>query len=273
MCSTAIQNRTVEQMDIKTMKLSDKLLTKTGLAIATLGAIAFDLGALPVRAQMHGMMSHPSKTEIEQLSALDAKQLTANRWFNQGLDKLHAAKYEDAVKDFSQAIELSPRHEEAYVNRGNVYRKLGNYRGAIADYTQAIKLNPSFTYLYNSRGNLREDLKDYTGAIADYTEAARLYPEESSGYRNLGSVYFKMGDYKASLKKLNQAVQVNPGAAAAYLKRGEIYTKLDQPEKAIEDLQQATKLFLAQGKVADFQKANEFLEALQKQYPRLETKQ
>ena len=273
MCSTAIQNRTVEQMDIKTMKLSNKLLTKTGLAIATLGAIAFDLGALPVRAQMHGMMSHPSKTEIEQLSALDAKQLTANRWFNQGLDKLHAAKYEDAVKDFSQAIELSPRHEEAYVNRGNVYRKLGNYRGAIADYTQAIKLNPSFTYLYNSRGNLREDLKDYTGAIADYTEAARLYPEESGGYRNLGSVYFKMGDYKASLKKLNQAVQVNPGAAAAYLKRGEIYTKLDQPEKAIDDLQQATKLFLAQGKVADFQKANEFLEALQKQYPRLETKQ
>lgn len=269
----AIRCGTVEPIGIKTMELSNKLFARTGLAIATLGGIAFSLDILPVRAQMHGTMSHPSQAEIDQLSALDAKQVTANRWFNQGLEKLHATKYEGAIEDFGQAIELSPRHEEAYVNRGNVYRKLGNYRGAIADYTQAIQLNPTFTYLYNTRGNLREDLKDYKGAIADYAKAARLYPEESAGYRNLGSVYFKMGDYKAALRNLDQAVQVNPGSASAYLKRGEIHMKLDEPEKAIDDLQQATKLFLAQGNATESQKANQLLEALQKQSSRLETKQ
>ena len=267
MYSTAIQDRTVEQMDIKAMELSNKLLTKTGLAIALLGAIAFDLGALPVKAQMHGMMSHPSKAEIEQLSALDDKQLSANRLFNEGLEKLRIADDQGAIENFSQAIALSPRLEDAYVNRGNVYRKLGNHQGAIADYTQALQLNPSFTYLYNSRGNVREDLQDYKGAIADYTEAIRLYPEQSDGYRNLGSAYYKLGDYQAALKSLNQAVQVNSGSAASYLKRGEIYVKLDDHEKGINDFQQATDLFSSQGNVENSKKASQLLQELQKQHP------
>lgn len=267
MYSTAIQDRTVEQMDIKAMELSNKLLTKTGLAIALLGAIAFDLGALPVKAQMHGMMSHPSKAEIEQLSALDDKQLSANRLFNEGLEKLRIADDQGAIENFSQAIALSPRLEDAYVNRGNVYRKLGNHQGAIADYTQALQLNPSFTYLYNSRGNVREDLQDYKGAIADYTEAIRLYPEQSDGYRNLGSAYCKLGDYQAALKSLNQAVQVNSGSAASYLKRGEIYVKLDDHEKGINDFQQATDLFSSQGNVESSKKASQLLQELQKQHP------
>ncbi len=259
-------------MVTKAMEFSSKLLTKAGLAIAVLGAIAFDLGALlPAKAQMHGMMSHPSKAEIEQLSALDAKQVIANRLFNEGLDKLHMADDQGAIENFGQAIALSPRLEEAYVNRGNVYRRLGNRQGAIADYTQALQLNPSFTYLYNSRGNLREDLKDYTGAIADYTEAIRLYPEQSDGYRNVGSAHYKLGDYQAALKSLNQAVEVNSGSAASYLKRGEIHVKLDDYEKANNDFRQAVDLFSSQGKVADSERANQRLQELQKQNPNLKT--
>jgi tetratricopeptide (TPR) repeat protein len=264
---------TVQHIKGKTMELSNKSLARMGLA-AILGGIAFGVCAVPVRAQMHGTSLHhsPTETQTDHLSGLDATQVSVNRWFNQGLEKLQAAKYEDAIEDFGQAIALNPLHEDAYVNRGNVYRKLGNYQGAIADYTQAIQLNPSFTYLYNSRGNIREELKDYKGAIADYTEAIRLYPEESTGYRNLGSVYYKLGDYQAALRSLNQAVQVNSGSAAAYLKRGEIYVKLDDCEKAINDFQQAINLFSAQGNAADSQRVNQLLRELQKQHPHLRTK-
>ncbi len=252
------------------MELSNKLLLNMGL-VAIFGGIALGLCAAPLKAQMHGhgTSQPPSPTEIEQLSGLNASQMSANRSFNQGLEKLQAAKYEGAIEDFGQAIKLNPSYEDAYVNRGNIYRKLGNYQGAIADYTQAIQLNPSFTYLYNSRGNIREKLKDYKGAIADYTEAIRLYPEESTGYRNLGSVYYKLGDYQAALKSLDQGVQVNSGSAATYLKRGEIYVKLDDREKAINDFQQAINLFSAQGNAADAQRASQILQELQKQSPNL----
>ena len=262
----------MEKMNIKAMELSNKLLTTTGLAIAALGAIAVGLYTVPAKAQMHGEShQHSPAKNTDHLSALDDKQVIANRLFNEGLEKLQIADYQGAIENFGQAIALSPRLEDAYVNRGNIYRKLGNYQGAIADYTQAIQLNPSFTYLHNSRGNVREELQDYKGAIADYTEAIRLYPEQSDGYRNLGSAYYQLGDYQAALKSLDQAVQVNSGFAASYLKRGEIYVKLDDDEKAHNDFRQAIDLFSSQGNVESSKRASQLLQELQKQNPNLKT--
>jgi len=261
--------KAVGHLKFKAMDLNNRSLKGMGLA-ATLGAIAVGLYVVPAKAQMHGGSphhspgSHQSPANTDHLSALDANEASAQRLFNEGLEKLQAADDQGAIESFGKAIALSPRHEDAYINRGNVYRKLGNYQGALADYTRALQLNPSFTYLHNSRGNVREALQDYKGAIADYTEAIRLYPEASAGYRNLGSVHSKLGDYQAALKSLNQAVQVNSGSAASYLKRGEIYLKLDDPKKAMDDFRQAAELFSSQGNVEDSQTANRLLQELQK---------
>src|SRR5262249_50042550 len=46
----------------------------------------------------------------------------------------------------------------AYVARGLIYRNLKRYDDAIADYSKAIELDPQHSYLYVNRGNVYTDL-------------------------------------------------------------------------------------------------------------------
>ena len=47
------------------------------------------------------------------------------------------------MEDYDKAIELDPNDAEAYNNRGNSYRDLGQYQRAIEDYDKAIELDPN----------------------------------------------------------------------------------------------------------------------------------
>ena len=58
----------------------------------------------------------------------------------------------------------------------------GDHYGAIADYTKAIEINPKKDSAYFNRGNAKTALKDYFGAISDYTKAIELDPNMKSAY-------------------------------------------------------------------------------------------
>jgi tetratricopeptide (TPR) repeat protein len=51
-------------------------------------------------------------------------------------------KYEQAIQDFSKAIEVAPGLETLYFNRGSVYYHLGKYTQVIQDSSKAIELTP-----------------------------------------------------------------------------------------------------------------------------------
>jgi tetratricopeptide (TPR) repeat protein len=59
-------------------------------------------------------------------------------------DLLYALeRYDDALADYSQAIELDPQWAPAYKGRSAVYTALGDTRKAHADLAHARKLDPS----------------------------------------------------------------------------------------------------------------------------------
>ena len=52
-------------------------------------------------------------------------------------------RYDDALADFTRAIELDPRDAGALASRAQTYRLMGRYDDALADFTSAIELDPS----------------------------------------------------------------------------------------------------------------------------------
>ena len=81
---------------------------------------------------------------------------------------------DEALKDYSRAIELSPNNAAAYTNRGVAYGEKGEHKLAIKDYTTAIKLNPDFANAYNNRG--------YTYVEKEETDPRNQRSQQS--YRN-----------------------------------------------------------------------------------------
>lgn len=57
---------------------------------------------------------------------------------------LMAARYREAIEDFSIALQYSPRVAEAYFERGQAYLKIGNNETATKDFEMAIQLNPQY---------------------------------------------------------------------------------------------------------------------------------
>jgi tetratricopeptide (TPR) repeat protein len=81
---------------------------------------------------------------------------------------------DEAIADYTRAIEIQPDFLDAYFGRGTVYLKQGKLDEAFADFNHTIELNPDYAHGYWGRGGAYYVLGDYPKAIADYREYERL---------------------------------------------------------------------------------------------------
>jgi tetratricopeptide (TPR) repeat protein len=103
-------------------------------------------------------------------------------------------KEEEAVKDFTEAIQVDPRFSSPYTGRAQAYRALGSYDKAITDHNTAVTLAPDDPYARNSRGVTYARMKDWDRAVQDYEKAIALNPNLYMPYENLAVLYANKGD-------------------------------------------------------------------------------
>ncbi len=90
---------------------------------------------------------------------------TAEEYFKKAQDKFRINQGSiGAIEDFTIAINLNPKYEEAYYWRGIIKHELGDFQGAIEDFTEAIEINPK-SDAYKERGITKNDIHYYLGAI------------------------------------------------------------------------------------------------------------
>jgi Tfp pilus assembly protein PilF len=99
--------------------------------------------------------------------------------FFKGLSYELKGQLDNAIDEYSKAIEINPRFAEAYRNRGYACAKEHNYNKAISDYTKAIEINPRDFGAYNERGNAYFLKGQYAKAISDWTKAILIKPRSS----------------------------------------------------------------------------------------------
>ena len=71
---------------------------------------------------------------------------------NKGHELAQALKYDEAIIEYTKAIELSPKDVRLYIDRGLVYRAATKIPEAMADFTKAIELEPKNELGYFERG-------------------------------------------------------------------------------------------------------------------------
>lgn len=129
---------------------------------------------------------------------------------NRGLLLLTLQRYDEALHDFTRAIEIYPGFALAYENRGHVHRSLQLYEAAMGDYLQAIKLEPEKAGAYLARGTLYAELYQYKNALADMTQAIHLAPHNAAAYFARSTVLLDMQRYEEALADQSRAIELNP---------------------------------------------------------------
>jgi tetratricopeptide (TPR) repeat protein len=197
---------------------------------------------------------------------------TAGTFLDRGITFASRGEYEMAIADFTEAINLDPDMQTAWMLRGRALyasvshvisvgenfssvgathtigyemlteEKKAIHDRAIADFTQAIRLDQDNAKTYNERGNIYDHKGDYDRAIADYNQAIRLNPDYASAYSNRGVAYLRKGDYDRAIADYNQAIQLDPDEAVGYNNRGVAYRCKGDYDRAIADYNQAIRL-------------------------------
>ena len=138
----------------------------------------------------------------------------ATAYNNRGVAYRLEAKYEEAIRDFDEAIRLVPDDAHAFNNRGVAYRNMGNFDRAVADYDRAISIKSDFTAAYYNRGLVLADKKQYAKAISDFTTVLQVDAKNAMVLYRRGTAYLNSGDAKNGNADLAEARAISPNIAA-----------------------------------------------------------
>ena len=95
--------------------------------------------------------------------------------------RLEDAQYEEAVKEFSEALEKNPEHAMARLGLAVTYMQTGKDFEALQEFNLVLKINPELAAAFANRGVLYDRLGEYKKALADYRKALELDPEILEG--------------------------------------------------------------------------------------------
>ena len=110
---------------------------------------------------------------VEYVNLQEIKAETAIIFFKGAAFNLKG-KWDDAIDEYTKAIEINPNFTMALNYRGIAYLNKGQHDKAISDCNTAIKLNPRLAMAYNNRGVSYFFKREYAKAWDDVHEAEGL---------------------------------------------------------------------------------------------------
>ena len=117
--------------------------------------------------------------------------------------------YEQALIEFSQAIEMKPDYGWAIAHRGEVYRQMKCYEKSLVDFNRAMALQPSRPWTIAHRGASYFSLQDYPAALADFDQAIELEKDYAWALIYRANCYTALKEYETALWDLHRAIAID----------------------------------------------------------------
>lgn len=103
----------------------------------------------------------------------------------------------------------------AYYEEGLAYQQAGDAENALRAFTQAIELAPDFASAYVARGGIHLSHRDYDLALADANTALEADPALATAYALRGETLRLVGRPAQALQAFDQALSHDPGLRSA----------------------------------------------------------
>lgn len=203
---------------------------------------------------------------VRAVSPEEQKALARNE---RGLDYFSKNKFEQALKEYEEALKIYPQFAAAHNNMGSAYFALGRYEEAAHSFQEAIRLEPQYAQAhfnlalaYIKLGREREagDALDaatraYTakgdeelaaGSLKDAEESYRallqIDPEYALAYQRIGLVYNASHRFDEAAASFKRALQKNPDDPSALEGIAESFIGLRDYTSALDAAAHAARL-------------------------------
>jgi len=169
-------------------------------------------------------------------SPVKEEQHQAINYYQLGNAALNGGKLQEALSNYTIALQNNPQNYLALNNLGVTKRRLKLFNEALATFDQALSIKADFFQAISNKGHIyREDLKSPDQAIAWYLKALELQNDNPSAHINLGLAYVDKKDYSLARGCFSSAIQLKNCPLAAYYHRAYLELVTENFQAAVAD--------------------------------------
>ena len=158
---------------------------------------------------------------------------TARQYFRAGEDFTKANNYQDAIVQYTRAIELDPDYDKAYVNRALAYSRTGEHQNAAEDYDRALVFDDKNEELYYFSGKEWHAAGNLQFALVKLTAAINSKKNFLEAHQARYHVYMDLEEYEKALEDCQVCLKINDDEQA-YFNLARVYEKLGMDNEAEE---------------------------------------
>lgn len=235
-----------------------------------------------LRKEEEEKMTDEQKEEIQQ------KKL-AEDWKDKGNKAYKEKKFDEAIENYSKAIEIYPSELTFYTNQAAVYFEMKDYEKCIDYCSQAEEIAKQGYYDFKKlskalarKGNALFKMNKFEESIQCYKKAmlesndpaykdamkkvekaqkkaeeeAYLDPVKSEEHRENGNKLFSENDFPGAIKEYDEGLKRDPTNVKIFSNRAATYTKLMELPSAMKDIEKGlaldpnfTKLWVRKAKI------------------------
>jgi len=144
-------------------------------------------------------------------------------------------QYDNALQDLQTALSSAPADAFLYDEKAKTLVLMGRYPDALQAEIQAVRINDRYAEAYLEAGHIRYFMKKYPKALANYELSVRCDSSNPRNYGGVGLGYFGLGKYPEAIESFSTAIALDPRCADFYKNRGSAYADMGQYQNALAD--------------------------------------
>jgi tetratricopeptide (TPR) repeat protein len=147
----------------------------------------------------------------------------------------------EALRYYSKAVELDPRHAGGHIKLGFMYVVAGQYRKAIPSFQKIIELFPDRFEGYYNMGVVHELLKEYQEALGYYSKAIKKIQKYDESYLlrlyvKSGKILVRFGRFQEAIDAYKKAIEIDHHCLDAHVNLSLLYSFLGNDGEARKTL-------------------------------------
>lgn len=150
----------------------------------------------------------PEEAISDFTKALQEDQDFANAYYRRAEVHFYQQNFLKAIQDYSQAIQIESNYADSYYRRGLAFSRLSNSQRAVSDFIQSINIE-AFRYTSNEE------------VAKDYIRIFSRKPIKAEDYYRRGIARHALKDSEGAFSDYTKAIQLKPDFSEAYFARGQ----------------------------------------------------
>jgi len=184
------------------------------------------------RGQIYFELHEFDRAVDDYTAALALDDKLDNAYFGRGMARGRMGLIRQGIADLSIYIQRNPADSRAFTKRGVRYIWLGDLNTAKQDLQQAIKLDAENAEAHDDLGVIYANHGDYISAIKHFQKVVAIDPSYQKGFHNLALSYHISGKSQQALHNINISLDLSPQDKNSLLLKAEILNKLGMQQEA-----------------------------------------